>query len=404
VANPAKVHYRNPFYDGQLVRTLAAATVHAADLGEALATARRVGKLSGDSWYRAWSATGDTANQAGIRARDASDVVGARHAFLRASEYYRQAYYFVRADLDDPRLQSAYRKHVDAFMAATELLDGSVHAVRIPYEATTLKGYLLTPSGLPARRPTMVFPAGYDSTAEAGWANAPAALTRGYNVLLFEGPGQGEALYAQRLYLRPDFEHVFTPVLDWLLARPEVEPTQVALVGRSFGGYLAPRAAAFEHRIAALICDPAQPDMAARLPSGLIGKLASPVATAQARLSSGRAEFFGARMAAHGINTIADYFADLRRFTMIDHAAAISCPTLIVEADHDFAGGSGTQLQAALTCPNDLVHLTAEAGADGHCAGLGQELWNDAVHPWLTHTLNTRPADGLDLRTVPHPD
>jgi pimeloyl-ACP methyl ester carboxylesterase len=232
-----------------------------------------------------------------------------------------------------------------------------------------------------------VFPAGYDSTAEAGWVNVPAAIARGYNVLLFEGPGQGQALYVQGLWLRPDFERVLTPVLDWLMDRNEVDPARVALVGRSFGGYLAPRAAAFEHRIAALVCDPAQPDMAERLPSGVAAKLAVPVATAMARLNAGRAEFFGARMAAHGIDNIGEYFAELRRFTMLDYAGAISCPTLIIEAEHDFAGGSGAQLQAALTCPSDLLHLTAHAGADGHCGGLGQEVWNDAVYPWLARTF-----------------
>ena len=55
MTDPARVLFRNPSYDGQLVRTLAAATVAAADLGEAMATARQVGKCSGQSWYDAWS-------------------------------------------------------------------------------------------------------------------------------------------------------------------------------------------------------------------------------------------------------------------------------------------------------------------------------------------------------------
>jgi pimeloyl-ACP methyl ester carboxylesterase len=389
MSNPARVRYRNPFYDGQLARTLAAATVGSADLGEALATARRVGKLTGDAWYRAWSQTADVAFEAGRRAREAGERVSARAAFLRASEYYRQAYYFVRAHLDDQRLQGAYAKHVESFRAAIELMDAEVHAVRIPYLGTTIGGYLFAPAGTVSGRPTIVFPAGYDSTAEAGWVNVPAALDRGYTVLVFEGPGQGEALYHQRLYMRPDFEQVLTPVLDWLLARPEVDPGQVVLIGRSFAGYLAPRAAAFDHRIAALVCDPAQPEMAARLPAGALAKVAAPVASLQAHLSAGRAEFFGARMAAHGIERIADYFDELRRYTMIAHAGDITCPTLVVEAEHDFAGGSGAQLQAALTCPNTLEQLTAEAGADGHCAGLGQQLWDDVVYGWLARTLAT---------------
>jgi dienelactone hydrolase len=400
MADPARVFFRNPFYDGQLVRTLAAAPAGSADLGEAMATARRVGRLSGDAWHRAWSTTAQTASRAAEESLAAGDTVSARLAYLRASEYARQAFYFVRSDIDDDRLQSSYHTHVESFRSALELMDGPAHAVQIPYEHTTLRGYLLAPAGADSKRPTVIFPAGYDSTAEAGWVNAPAALERGYNVVLFEGPGQGGALYLQHLVFRPDFEHVLTPLLDWLLARPEVDPSSLVLVGRSFAGYLAPRAAAFEHRIAALVCDPAQPDMGARIPDGFVGKIAAPVATLQTKLSAGRAEFFGARMAGHGLHSLAEYFTELRRFTMIDFAPQITCPTLIVEADNDFAGGGGAQLASKLTDRAALVRLTAQAGGDGHCAGLGQTLWAQTVYAWLARTLNISSDTASDRITT----
>jgi dienelactone hydrolase len=390
MADPAKIYFRDPFYDGQLARTLAAATAQAADLGEALATARRVGKLSGASWLEAWSATAAAAREVGDRALIAGDPVSAQQAFLRASEYFRQAYYFIRTDLDDPRLQQAYADHVATFAQAVALMGPAARAVRIPYADTTVKGYFFAASG-DGPRATLVFPCGYDSTAEAGWVNVPDALARGYNALVFEGPGQGEALIIARLFFRPDFEAVLTPVIDWLLTQPDVDPAKVVLIGRSFAGYLAPRGAAFEHRLAALVCDPAQPEMAARLPQGPVAKIAAPVVKAQMRISAGRAEFFGARMAAHGLHSIADYFAELRRFSMLDVAAQITCPTLIVEAEHDFAGGSGELLRSALTCPAELIALTEAQGADGHCAGLGQQVWAQAVYSWLAQTL--RDAD-----------
>jgi dienelactone hydrolase len=387
MADPAKLFFRNPYYDGQLARTLGASYVHGADIGEAMAAARRVGRPTGEHWLRAWTIAGDTAFEIGRRGQDDGDPVGATHAYLRASEYYRQAYFFIRSDLDDPRLQATYAKHVDAFHTALGVMDRPALPVRIPYQDTTIQGYLFTPAGPATARPTLVFPAGYDSTAEAGWSNVAGAMRRGYASFTFEGPGQGEALYTQRLYLRPDFEAVMTPVLDWLVARPEVDAGRIGVIGRSFAGYLAPRAAAHDHRIGALVCDPAQPDMAAHLPGGPVGKVLVPAATLQARLSAGRAEFFGARMAAHGLHRIADYFDELRRYTMLDDAGKISCPTLIVDAENDFAGGSAAAFQAALTCPNTLVRLTAAGGADGHCGGLGQEVWNDAVYGWLARTF-----------------
>ena len=77
----------------------------------------------------------------------------------------------------------------------------------------------------------------------------------------FDGPGQGGMLRQREEPFRADWEAVVTPVLDFALKRPEVDPERIALMGRSFGGYLAPRAASAEHRLAALVADPGQFDL-----------------------------------------------------------------------------------------------------------------------------------------------
>src|SRR4029077_414226 len=92
---------------------------------------------------------------------------------------------------------------------------------------------------------------------------AGGTLKRGYNVLIFDGPGQGGALVMQKLAMRADWENVVTPVVDYLFTRPDVDSAHIALYGGSFGGYLAPRAAAFEHRLGACIADAALFDPAA---------------------------------------------------------------------------------------------------------------------------------------------
>jgi pimeloyl-ACP methyl ester carboxylesterase len=387
VPNPSKLVYRNPDYDGQLVRTVAAAPVHSSDLGEALETARSIKRLNASAWHGAWSATADDARRDAESSFAEGDVASAQHGYLRASEYFRQSYYFIRSNLDDSRLHESYREHVRSFEAAIALMDIRAERVTIPYQGTSLLGYLFAPDDRGTKRPTVLFPCGYDSTAQAGWVNVPAALERGYNALVFEGPGQGDALFTQRLFFRPDFESVCTPVIDWLLTRDDIDPASLILIGRSFAGYLAPRAAAFEHRLAALVVDPAQPNLGDRLPSGIAAKAAGPVVRMQMRLSENRREFFAARMAAHGIEDIGAYFAELRRYNMLDVAKEISCPTLIIECENDFAGGSGQALKDAMSAPTDLVRLDASQGADGHCAGLGQEIWSETVYGWLTRVL-----------------
>ena len=387
--NNQRVLFSDDFYDGQFVRTLAAAPSGLSDLGEAFATARTVGKHpTPQRWHAGWWARAVGAHERAKHAARAGHGVTARGAHLRASEYARQSYFFLRHDLADERLRAAHRLHVEAFRAAVELMDHPARRVAIPYDATTIKGYLFAPVADGRRRPTMLMPAGYDSTAESGWADVPAALQHGYNALVFEGPGQGASLYDDHLVFRADFEHVLTQVIDWLVGDASVDPEALVLCGRSFAGYLAPRAATVEHRVAALICDPAQPDLSARLPGGFIGKVAAPVVELQIRHDTDKAEFFGSRMAAHGVTTVAEYFDVLRTYTMLDDAPKISCPTLIIECEGDPVGGGGELLMDHLTCPATYVALTAADGAGGHCAGLGQRVWDDTVYPWLTEALD----------------
>ena len=63
-------------------------------------------------------------------------------------------------------------------------------------------------------------------------------------------------LFERNVPFRYDWEHVITPVVDFLMARPDVDRQRIALYGISQAGYWVPRALAFEHRVAAGIADP----------------------------------------------------------------------------------------------------------------------------------------------------
>ena len=142
---------------------------------------------------------------------------------------------------------------MDSFRRGAALLAVPPEIVRIPYEDSFLPGYYFRAAADVAPRATMILTNGYDGTAEELYfANGAAALERGYNVLAFDGPGQGTMIIDHGVPLRPDWENVITPVVDYLLARPDVDPERIVLVGLSLGGYLAPRAATAEHRLAAV--------------------------------------------------------------------------------------------------------------------------------------------------------
>ncbi|KAI7262641.1 hypothetical protein KC345_g9360 [Hortaea werneckii] len=285
--------------------------------------------------------------------------------------------------------------------------------VDIPYEGITLPGYFYRQDDSPEPRPTLIIHGGYDSTGEELYFNAAAALQRGYNCLTFEGPGQGAVIREQGLPFRPDWEAVITPVMDFLLTRPEADRERIALLGISFGGYLAPRAAAFEHRLAACIAsdglfsfqfgEMGKKSMAGGSGSG--SSCASPLG------SPDSPEFAQAIEAILKQNTGVRWAIDNGRFTfraaslpelvqktesytLEGIAGLITCPTLVCEAEADhFFVGQPELLYQALECPKTYMKFTAEEGAEEHCHFGALTLFNHRLFTWLDETLHIpRPA------------
>jgi len=392
-----KLYFDNEDFDGQLQRTLSAAYAGAADLGEALATARLIKPGDPASWFDNWS---DLARRVETTAKQQATNghrTNAGGAFLRASEYWRQSFFFIRRDIDDPRLQKAWHAHRSAFRAWLALSDFPTTTAAIPLEGARMTAYLMRPAGPVKVRPTLIIPAGYDSTAEEGHCTTGwMALAQGMNALIWEGPGQGGVLYEDKVPMRPDFENVLPPVIDWLVRQEGVDPKSLILVGRSFAGYLAPRAAAHEKRLRALVCDPGQYDFVSRFLGTMIDEATwrkiqarDPAvdATLQHVLDApGKDEWYGARMATQGAKTVGDFLRLQPLYTLEGHVELITCPTLIVDCEGDFAS-QGDKLYAALKCPKTMLKLDAASGAGGHCGGMGQLAWQSAVFAWIEDLL-----------------
>jgi hypothetical protein len=96
------------------------------------------------------------------------------------------------------------------------------------------------------------------------------------------------------------------------------------------------------------------------------------------------------RMTAHGTTTMRGYLRELMRYRLAERAADITCPTLVTEAEGDFAGGQSRRLFDLLVCPKDYHQFAADEGAAGHMAGLAQQVWNGYVYDWLDKTLSVR--------------
>lgn len=392
---------RDDILDAQSLRAAGAAAYGGADLGEVIATARRVKGTNLDSWHDAWA---DLAART-LSLAEAQLVAGrtetARLAFLRSCTYDRTAGLMLMGVPVDPRLIASNRRQIEAFRRAVALLPMPPEILHIPYEGTSLPGYFFRVDDDPRPRKTVVLINGYDGTAEELYVmNARAALARGYNVLMFDGPGQGSALIQHGLLLRPDWEAVMTPVLDLALARPDVDPARVALVGLSLGGYLAPRAASVEHRFAACVADCGSYDMFAsatsRIPGLLVEGLGDPTSRrgralrrlldlVASRPTAGWALRRG--MQVHGAGSPAEYLEMLRDYTLRGHASNITCPTFVCSAEGDDISASAPELVAELTCPKEYVRFTAAEGAGDHCEIAARQLYHARSFSWLDSVL-----------------
>jgi Alpha/beta hydrolase family len=325
----------------------------------------------------------------GDEAAKAGHTVSARGAYLRAAEYFRQAFFFHREDLEADKLRRAYSASVSAFRAA---LDHLGHPGRVL--SGDVSGYLFSPSSPGGPRPTILHVGGYDGTAEELYASVAPALDRGYVFAAVDGPGQGAMLYDQHVPMRPDWENVVPGLFGAIAVQPEVDPERIILVGRSFGGLIAVRGAAGEHRLAALIVDPGQWDEGAAVIDRL-GPIANliddPSADPQFTALLGNPALkalLAPRMVTNGVTTVRAYCADMRRYNNTGFAGRVTSPAFVTDNDKDeVSPGQGKILFDHLTCPKEFRLFTAAEGAQGHCEGMAPIVFWDAAYNWLDTLL-----------------
>ncbi|MEU6216717.1 alpha/beta fold hydrolase [Streptomyces sp. NPDC047022] len=372
-----------------------------ADLGEVISTARNIPEGDEEAWLREWKSTAERVHAIGARALTDGHRVSAREALLRASSYYRTAEFYRRDDPNnDPEVKNLSTLSRETFATAATLMDTPVEAVRIPYEDSTLPGYLFLVDDTGTPRPTVIFTSGFDSTLEeAYFAIGAAALRRGYNVLAYDGPGQGAALREQGMVFRPDWEAVVTPVVDYALTRPEIAPDRLALLGYSLGGYLVARAAAHEHRLAALILDDGlysygqahtrfMPPFLWEWVQAARDDLANPVLSLLMRSNTQLRWALRNGVWTFGATSPADYVRRTADYTLDGIAQLIDCPTLILDAENDqFFHGQPQRVQQALTCPHTLITLPEAEGAGEHCHMGAMSRFHQVTFDWLDTTL-----------------
>jgi hypothetical protein len=394
-------YFKSDAFSFDLNLVLGGAPYRVSEVGECFATAAKIQDGDLDSWYDEWTARADRVRTIAQRAAANGNIVSARDAYLRASRYYGAAFFYVLGTRDPSRSMQLWRTHRIAFDNAVALWQTPVERVEIPYEGTTLKAYLFLLDRTGARRPLVIQNNGSDGTiVELIPLGAADAIARGYNTLIFDGPGQGEALYVQKLAFRYDWENVITPVVDWAIKRPNVDPNRIALAGISQAGYWVPRAVAFEHRIAAAVVDPGvmqvwttwwhnfmdnlPPELQEMFDKGDKEAFDQAIAKGLEQAPPELRFQYAKRAEPFRIESAFELLTQVKKYDLTDVVDKITCPMLITNPENEqFWPGQSKQLYDALKSPKVLVPFTAAEGADGHCEPLGVQVRNQRIYDWL---------------------
>jgi dipeptidyl aminopeptidase/acylaminoacyl peptidase len=342
-------------------------------IGERLA-ARRMDDA--DAWRQEWCAMAQKNEElADAAAAEGRDFTAGDH-YLRAGNYYYTGERFVPPG---ERKLGIYRKALRCYQEGLKRRHRNIEFVEVSYERKTLPAYFMKAQGNTGRAPTVVLFDGMDNCKEMSVLFAGLEFARrGMNTLAIDGPGQGEALRLREIYTRHDYEVPGAAAYEFVAKRADVDPKRVVIMGYSFGGYYAPRIAAFERRYAACVCLGALHWNLHAWQSKIREQLkADPTNSAQSNFQF---------QWILGLNDSDAALERAKEFSLAGVADKITCPVLITHGANDrvVPVEAAHKLHAALTTRKKTLRIfTAEEGGAEHCQVDNRPLGINAIADWI---------------------
>lgn len=382
------------------VRALMVASTGGADVGECLKAAALIRDNDEESWVREWANIAEKAAQEADRYMRSGQTINARHAFLRASNYYSAAMFYLSPS--DARLNSYIELSRDNFHRAAELFSPPIEAVDIPFEGARLPGYFMAAGR--SKMPTLLVINGGDSHNEelVHWIGF-AAVKRGWNCLVFEGPGQWSALQMNPgLHLRADYEVPVKAVIDYLARRNEVDTNNIAVIGYSLSSQFAPRAAAFDDRIHAvisfggLIVDVNEawfavlPAVIRKSPTGVFDHVFNSLEKASPQFRG----FVNHFIWSTGVTKPHELIDALKPFNIKGFAPKIKCPMLMLVGEGEYAQTDEKTILSTIHFISEIrgpvsIHEFEynDGWAASHCSVGDEGPANAIIFDWLDRTV-----------------
>jgi pimeloyl-ACP methyl ester carboxylesterase len=385
----------------RFMRILALAGTGGSEVNECYLVLEKAKKNNDQSWIKEWATMAGKLERAAEQSIKAGQAFNARQQYLRASSYYQVAMFSLSPA--DERLFTYLAKSRELFHKASKLFSPQIEIVDIPFGDARLPAYFM--SGGEGKRPTLLVINGGDSTNEEmihfiGFA----ATQRGWNCVVFEGPGQWSALQLNPgLVMTVDYEKPVKAVVDYLLLRNDIDPEKIVLYGLSLSSLLAARAVAYEKRISACILnggpvvdvneawEAVRPPFVKKTIPGVWDFLFGIVMKFSAQFA-GLVNHF---MWSFGVSSLREVLEAFVPFNIRGLAPMIHCPTLILEGEAEYAQTdrktalSAIRFISELTCSTTIHEfgIDKDGWAASHCQIGGVSAASVVIFDWLDKTL-----------------
>lgn len=385
----------DPFHF-EALRALWYAPSGGADPGEVLSISSRIRERDIQSWYVEWSRAAH-----GLADSVHACPISTGNALLRASNYMRTAEFFLSPGASE-RADTGHFAQETFFKGLTTL--GIRHSrLQLPYDDGQMEAFML-PASAPAKT-LLVVHGGFDSTPEEMFFTVGReAQARGLDVLIYEGPGQGNLLRKYGQTFDPDWEKPLGTAIDAALKLRSYH--SVVGMGVSMGGHFLARAAAREKRLSGIIlCDYFPAPIEAfkfGLPrpfhralverSTWLMKLIEWKARSDIQLNwvieNGK-WVFGAR-------SIAELIEKMLRFDEGAWVGDIGAHVLAMtgSAEHFFDRRLYADFERRLEQAASVAHLEFDASRGGqlHCRNGAYHLLNEAIFDWVSQHFGPAPT------------
>ena len=372
---------RDPNFNYQLNRTI---LWNGGDLEDIKSISPKI--KDSDSWKREMVALADKAVSEG-RTKEAIAYYRMSEFFMFDGDPEKMKYYNIGSKM-------FYDYYGEYFRNKTVIRYG------VPYKGVKLPVMFAGAQGV--KKGTLLVHGGNDSYCEEFFAPLLYFSGKGFDVYLFEGPGQGGVLRDQGMKFTYKWEEPVKAILDFF------HLDNVTIIGVSLGGMLAPRAAAFEKRIKRVVAWSVFPS-AMDVFYSKIPRKARPVIRIMLKLKlkgiinltfgkivkSGGEMFkwaFNHGLYAYGGGTPYGIILKMQKFSVTDIAPLITQDMLILGANKDHFIDYhlvNKEIDTLTNVKSLTVRIfTDKEGAGDHCNLGNGKLAMDTIIDWINMMSN----------------